>query len=136
MKTKVTIKPVYKLTGKEFNEHRRLSFRSNGDLFYKVDEFRYDIRAKVISLRDQDGRLLAWGLIYPSYYTSGKDCEFNLQLYTRASERRKGYGTRILNKAKRSAEGSKFIVFPHDGASEDFFDAYGAKQVSYARVMI
>jgi len=113
----------------EIKELNRLSFRSNGQLMYELEDYRHQPDARVIRLRDATGRVLSWGLVHKVHKAKKKNKEdpsywrWDFQVYTRASERCKGYGTLIYRKAVQVAHGrDRLIVHPHSTASDAYFD--------------
>lgn len=113
------------LTPSEAKALTRLSFRENGSLMYELDEVRrycQDKNARVIRVTDDDGKIVSWGLMRKLWYR--ETGEWDLMLYTRSSERKKGYGKMIYQKAMQVAHGrDKLQVHPHDLRSNSFFDS-------------
>lgn len=111
MPVKIEVKGLSDLTPQERRTCRSLSFRENGQL----NEWLTDERgkpAKVVLAKDGE-RMVGWGIVCTDKNKSSG-------YYVRASERRKGIGTKLL-KTARSIEPT-LAVYPHDTASTAFFD--------------
>lgn len=116
-------KQVKDLTPNEFKELRRLCFRSKGFMFYDLERAVVDKpTAHVITLRNQEGRLIGWSYIGPSWEDRSKGRSTVVQLYVRASERRKGYGTQLLERSRKYSK--RPLVMPYDKASGEFYSKF------------
>lgn len=76
-----------------------------------------------VCLVKQRGKIIGWGLLH--YYRSPdfygllrplKTLHPMIQLYVKTEYRRKGYGTKIINRLKKYAA-KKVYIFPHDSKS-------------------
>lgn len=115
MATKLRVTAPHRLTISEIRTLRRLSMRENGNLYYDLQDLRYDVRAKVFMVTDEAGTVLSWALVQPNVFG-----ENDFQVYTRKSERRKGHATRLFRQAhKRYGE---LVTHKHDPKSTGFFD--------------
>lgn len=117
---KLEVIPADRLTDQEFHALRRLTLgRKRGELFDALEDWRYEPETKVIRLTDDDGRILSWGLVHVYDARGNKD----FQIYTRASERRKGYGKMVYDKAVQVCRGrASMIVHPHSDPSTAYFN--------------
>lgn len=95
---------------------------------------KYPSRTHVLTLHDDSGKLLAWALVTPYYLYDWNTDKDNLvgkefQVYTRASERRKGYAQKLYRKAY--SRWGNMIVTIHDDPSRGFFKSQRAEKTKY-----
>jgi hypothetical protein len=112
------VRPAHTLTSKEIKQLQSLSMRERGCMAYDVMHYRWDARTHVLTIKDETGKLLAWALVYKSY---GQ--KYEIQLYTRKTERRKGFATMLYAEADKrwATKRRKMRTFPHDEKSTRFF---------------
>lgn len=128
MRTSISVRPACKLSSAEIRQCRDLTLRQKGLMQYDLSDWRWDVRTYVLRLTDETGKLLAWALVLPNrgnYYGS----KLAIELYTRVSERRKGYATRLFKLAEKrfgvTKDKKKLITYP-DPKSREFFKSVGA----------
>lgn len=99
-------------------ECRSLSFRGNGEMCDALRYFRNTDKCFVTTIRDLNGKLLAWSLLLHRG-RGWRHHEF--MVYVRSSHRRLGLGSRLLKSAKRQV-GTPIYVYPHDERSNGFYN--------------
>ena len=114
---KTTCKLVRNMTDEEVRSCKVLGLKVVGRI---VDDLKFHLKrprsgARVVMIKD-DQKVLSWGLID---YTDGKYPV--VQVYTRATHRRRGLGTRVIQKVKRVLGSDCFVYFGHDDRSAAFF---------------
>ena len=129
----VEIIPAYSLSASEAKRYRSLSFRDQGRMcedFTRVREFHPE--GRVLSIKDDSGRILAWALTWPHRCwdtVQGKHRKmWDFEVYTRVSERRKGYGTALYKAALTLArKRANLKVHPSDDTTEFFSKVHNPK---------
>lgn len=118
---KIVEKLVTEMTGQELRQCRSLTLRAGGLMSETLTEERHREhnprmrrKSRVWMIKDDNERLLAWSLIIPM-----EDRGYEAQFYTRKTERRKGYGARLMAEVLKYDK--RPYVFPHDKTSGDFF---------------
>lgn len=83
----------------------------------------YTDPTKILRIVDDDGKVLSWALLTPpKRHRPNTPATRGFQVYTRASERRKGHAKALYRRAVQIAHGKASVyVEPHDKRSEDFF---------------
>ena len=96
----------------------RLNFRSDGEMQRNLKSARDGYgKAYAYVLLDDNETVVSWALVnFPG------SSEREVNFYTRANKRRKGYGT-VLAEAIKKDYGRKLLHFPHDKASDNFYVA-------------
>lgn len=124
----IEVIPAENLTGKERQDLQRLTFRGYSGMREYLQKWGDTPgAAKVIRLTDDGGSILSWGLMVRERYN--KSQPWFLQVYTRRSARRQGYGTLVYRRAAQVAQGgSKLRVDAHDNKSTAFFDKMKTKK--------
>jgi GNAT superfamily N-acetyltransferase len=127
MRTKTIVKPFEKVTKDEYAKVYRLNFRENGlmqeDLRYLRRRVKQELEptgAKVIMIKDEDENILSWSLVQP--HATQK---ISAQFYTRASARRKGYGSRVMKQVLKIDDNPH--IYPHNDVALGFFKKYNDK---------
>lgn len=105
---RIQTKLVKNLTDEEYQRCYSLNLRGEGEMRDQLRRLRNDPQARVYMLREQD-QLIAWSLVFD------KCAHF----YTRRTHRRKGLGTRLVNRIHKDHNWP--VVYAHDDASEGFF---------------
>ena len=130
MKTKLVTKLVCNMSSEEIGACRLLHLdresRLKDDLEFHLQMWRS--KAHAIMVKDHLNAIMAWGLID---YSDGKYPV--VQLYTHPDHRRKGLGTRIMQRAKRLL-GDSFVTFGHDPQSVLFFSTQGIQDPRFTNV--
>lgn len=127
----IITKRVIDLDEDEYKACRRLSFRSNGFMFYDIakameTEVSYHQSrrfSRVFMITERDDKLLAWALMTPR---KGKG--YNAQFYTRYALRNRGLGSKLME-AVRTIDSRPYVI-PHDRCSGEFFK----KSKQYVRI--
>jgi GNAT superfamily N-acetyltransferase len=122
MRTKTVSKLVRNLTPDEYKKCKNLNFREGGHMMYDLPwaKKKHPDRARVVMIKDESNRLLAWCLAYPG--ADKYEGEFITQYYTRVKFRRQGYGDRLIKHIKKHTKYP--VVLPHDRASRNFFNKH------------
>lgn len=109
---RIQTKLVKNLTTEEYRLCRSLNLRENGDMAYQLYRLRRDKNDKArVYMIKEDGRLIAWSLVF----------DYCAHFYTRRTHRRKGLGTRLVNRVYRDHHG--LVVYAHDEVAQGFFGA-------------
>lgn len=118
----ITATALPNMSQDDFKKCSRLTFGAvNGYMHETMRLYRDDINSHAILIKE-GGKVLAWGLLIPSRSLGEywgvtahgmRVTKYTLQIYVRVKERRKGYGTMIMNKAIRDFDPKPF-VYPHN----------------------
>lgn len=116
-------KGILEMTGVETTKCKSLSLRHQGlmceDLVdwktFERSDNKMRRKSRVWMMFDDNDRLLSWALVTPRWKETGYDA----QLYTRISERGKGYAGILMKRVLEYTPTPH--VFPHDRMSGEFF---------------
>lgn len=118
---RLVTRSVARLKRVELDELKACTARNAGQMMSTVDDMYNRKAGKAIILRDDDGTVAAWALVYRY---AEKDDQWNdqwsAQFYTKTPYRRKGLGSKIAGSVKRQFGNVR--VFPWDARSESFFE--------------
>lgn len=134
---RIIVKDHDKLTPTERRATQGLRL-NDGEIFQYYSKAKKNIKnspalnkcTKII-LAKKGNKVIGWALYTPeasSYRALCNDCsrykKYYFQVYVARDYRRQGIGTAMLNEAKKRAKrlGHQIVVFPHDNASDHFFD--------------
>lgn len=106
---------------------RRLTFRGNYDSGFKKlldGEWGNLDTCKVVIAKDTEtGRYVGWTALVVLPSTSRKE----IGVFVSQRYRRRGIGTKLVEKGTKFCEADKFQCFMHDNASTAFYRRFGAK---------
>jgi GNAT superfamily N-acetyltransferase len=133
--TQLTNKLVKNMGDAEYRQCLSLNLRDRGTMgdtlraIRRLDTYmgrpRYQWNtARVFMIKDDDGTLLAWALIFQHSYGRRFECH----TYTRRTERRKGHGTRLLKAVRRSlgqGRWNQMAVAKYNDRSIGFYESLG-----------
>lgn len=119
---KLELLQPWTLSDAEISALKRLTLgRKHGTMLETLEDYQYIPGTRVIRLTDCDGRILSWALVVPYPSTRNKKRK-DLNIYTRASERNKGYGRIVYQKAVQVAQGRKNLVVHPNDKNRPFFN--------------
>lgn len=110
---------VHQLPEDLYKKLYALNFRNEGQMqrnLYcaRIEQFK---AYAYILLDDDESTVISWALVnFPGIG------EKEINIYTRANKRRKGYGKMVANAIKKDF-GRNLIHYPHDAASDGFYEA-------------
>ena len=124
-------KSVQSLTKEEFSACYRTNFGMRGMMQETLKEARDEdyLKATAFMLwRERDGKreLLSWVLRFWS------NNRWNIYVYTKTMERKKGYGSFVVKEAKRGVR-SPIAIFPWDKRSDKFYKNFKQENIVNAR---
>lgn len=105
---------------------KKISYGANGLLIYNFEYNFYDVRSYVCYMT-VGKKIVGWGLLYYEEWDNYNEYEWkprnnpHIQLYVLRKFRRKGFGTKIINKLKKYANGKKVTVYTYTELAENFF---------------
>lgn len=106
----IVCKNAYNLTAAERKQCYSMSYKSEGDLIFWLDgSTRLKSNDKVVLVKEND-MILGWGMRLDGGQVG---------VWVRSTHRRKGVGTKIINRMKKLGP---LHTFPHDVRSEQFFN--------------
>jgi hypothetical protein len=119
---KLIVRDVKELQSSEYQACYGLNLRDKGLMRDRLVECRHTRQGYVVMLFENDV-LLSWALVWA--YDLAKD-QWGAYFYTRESQRRKGYGSKVAGTVKENW--TNITSWPSDDIGYKFFDRHKFKQ--------